>query len=87
LLKINIFYSEQKLKLVVMEKESNKKKRVDVFADEHIDDGHIIDYFLTYCEVECDWQMDEEQDMESLKHVLKLFVDEHPTFAEKITLD
>lgn len=70
-----------------MEKDSEKRKvRVDVFADDHIDDGRVLDHFLKYCEVECDWAMHEEHDEEDVKYVLKSFVDEHPAYAGKINL-
>ena len=70
-----------------MEKESEKRKvRVDVFADDHIDDGRVLDYFLKYCEVECDWDIQKERDEEDVKYVLKLFADEHPACAGNINL-
>lgn len=69
------------------ERDKKRKVRVDVFADEHIDDGHVLDYFLKYCEVECDWAMHEERDEKDVRYVLKLFADEHPAVAGKIKLD
>lgn len=66
-------------------------KRVDVFAEDHIDDGRVVDCFLRYAEKECDLRMDEERDEETLQNVLKSFyewfVGSHPKLAKKINLN
>ena len=64
-----------------------KKMRVDAFADEHINDGRTLDFFLKYCEVECGWWMDEVHAEISLKTALRNFVKEHPSFAWAVTID